>query len=75
MPSQKVIFQGNVGWFIPNSEIESTSGPIAPEHHCDNDGNLEALDGENSLGHVFNGIVMVYGKVVGTLEDLLANKL
>lgn len=66
------------GWF--QAEGESRSGAVAPDHHCDEQGDISAegvvaiLSGETSLAHVYDGMVTRFGRVIGTLDECLKEK-
>jgi len=64
------------GWFQPNSD-DPTSGAIAPDHHCDDKGEITAaglfgiFSGDDSLAHVYGGKVQRYGSVIAELKDII----
>ena len=66
-------------WFQPDSD-DPTSGAIAPDHHCDEkgeitlDGVMGIMSGDDSLAHVYGGKVQRYGSVIAELKDIVESR-
>lgn len=62
-----ILFKGRHYWLISD---DKENGAIAPLEHCDGEGNLLTLHGEDSYAHVTNGIVERYRRKIGTSDDI-----
>lgn len=71
---QKVKIHGHDFWYLPEQGSKDPNGPIAPLHHCDDDGNLDIRTAfsSDSYAHVqSDGTVVRYGTKIGEIKDLL----
>jgi hypothetical protein len=73
---QKVKILGHEFWYLPDEE-DSPNGPIAPLHHCDDEGNLDPLTmfSTETYAHVFeDGSISRHGEKIGNIIDLLTKE-